>query len=186
MGAQAGARKNHHRLLAVGSQRRGALRQVCRGCVAASREHLFPPRPAFGRYLLPGWEEANGKAVFRGENPPEGALLTFWIGEPIGEPVEIEIANAQGQPVARFRLPEVTGLTRLSWNLRRTKDLQSEYGGQGEDRLLSPGEYRVQMKHGKAKEKDGAEPVFDETRERMLNGRNSVSLRDFAVPRKAW
>ncbi len=120
--------------------------------VAARPEHLFAPRPAFGRYLLPGWEEAAGKAVFRGENPPEGALLTFWIGEPSGEPVEIEIANAQGQPVARFKLPEVPGLTRFAWNLRPTADLMNEYGGLGKDRLLSGGEYRVEMKHGKAKQ----------------------------------
>ena len=87
-----------------------------------------------------------------GENPPEGALLTFWIGEPSGERVEIEIANAQGQPVARFKLPEVPGLTRFAWNLRPTADLMNEYGGLGKDRLLPGGEYRVEMKHGKAKQ----------------------------------
>jgi photosystem II stability/assembly factor-like uncharacterized protein len=120
--------------------------------VAARPEHLFPPRPAFGRYLLPGWEDSNGKAVFRGENPPEGALLTFWLREPTGDPVEIEIANALGQPVARFTFPEVPGLTRFSWDLRPTKDLRNEYGGQEKERLLPAGEYQVRLKHGKAKQ----------------------------------
>jgi hypothetical protein len=66
--------------------------------------------------------------------------------------VEVEIANARAEPVARFTFPEVPGLTRFSWNLRPTKDLMSEYGGQGKDRLLGGGEYRVEMRHGKWKE----------------------------------
>jgi len=119
--------------------------------VAAQDLVLFAPRPAFGRYLLPGWEESNGQAVFRGENPPEGALLTFWTAEFTGEPVKISIVNSQGQTVANLTAPGTAGLSRVSWNLRPTKDVLSAYGGLGADKFVPSGEYDVKLTRGAAK-----------------------------------
>ncbi len=44
--------------------------------VRAKPVHLFSIRPALGRYLLPGWADWAGTAAYRGENPPEGALIS--------------------------------------------------------------------------------------------------------------
>jgi photosystem II stability/assembly factor-like uncharacterized protein len=119
----------------------------------AKEAHLFAPRPAFGRYLMPGWVDSAGKVGFRGPNPPEGALITFHVRAPLAEPVKIMIATAAGTPVAGFEVPGVPGLGRVAWNLRPTKDFMTEYGGEGPDRLVPPGEYVVTLSYGKAKEK---------------------------------
>ncbi|MBK6407938.1 MAG: hypothetical protein IPF66_24785, partial [Holophagales bacterium] len=66
--------------------------------VRAKALHLFPPRPAEARHLLPGWADWNGLAQFRGENPKEGALLTFWVKDATGEPVKVSIAGPDGRP----------------------------------------------------------------------------------------
>ncbi len=120
--------------------------------VVASQAHLFEPRPAFGRYLLPGWEDSAGSAQFRGANPPEGAILTAWVREYTGEPVKLAITNALGQPVANLTLPGTPGLNRTSWDLRPTKDLLTEYGGEGSAKLVPPGEYEVTLTSGSVKQ----------------------------------
>lgn len=120
---------------------------------AAKEVLLFPPRPAFGRYLLPGWEDSNGAGVFRGENPPEGALITFHVREATGDEVKLAITNAQGQPVANLKAPGTPGLGRVAWNLRPTKDVRTEYGGLGPDKLVPAGTYTATLTYGKAKAK---------------------------------
>jgi photosystem II stability/assembly factor-like uncharacterized protein len=112
---------------------------------------LFPPRPAYGQYLLPGWVDWNGAAVYRGENPSEGAILTLWVREFTGEPVKVSITNALGQPVANLTAAGTPGLNRLSWDLRPTKDVLTEYGGQGPQKLVPSGEYTVTATRGKDK-----------------------------------
>jgi hypothetical protein len=112
--------------------------------------HLFPPRPALGSFPLPGFAEWNANAVFRGENPPEGALMTYWLKEFTGEPVKIAIADASGRPVANLTGPSTPGFSRVSWDLKVTKDLLTEYGGEGQ-KFVHPGEYKVTLTCGKAK-----------------------------------
>ncbi|MHB8797957.1 MAG: WD40/YVTN/BNR-like repeat-containing protein [Thermoanaerobaculia bacterium] len=122
--------------------------QELRPEVRAKALHLFPPRPAEARHLLPGWADWNGKAQFRGENPREGALLTFWVKEATGEPVKVSIAGPDGRPVANLTAPGVPGLGRVSWDLKKTKDLLTEYGGLPAGRHVAPGDYRVTVTHG--------------------------------------
>jgi photosystem II stability/assembly factor-like uncharacterized protein len=119
--------------------------------VRAKALHLFTPRPAEARHLLPGWADWNGKAQFRGENPKEGALLTFWVKEATGEPVKVSIAGPDGRPVANLTAPGVPGLGRVSWDLKKTKDLLTEYGGLPAGRHVAPGDYRVTVKYGEAR-----------------------------------
>ena len=115
--------------------------------VRAEAAHLFAPRPAVGFVAYPGFVDSNGNAVFRGSNPPEGALLTFWLGGYAPEAVKISITNAEGQPVAHLTAPAIAGLNRVNWDLKPTKDVRTEYGGEG-DKPVSPGEYTVTLKSG--------------------------------------
>ena len=62
--------------------------------VRAEPAHLFPPRPTVGFVAFPGFVDSNGNAVFRGSNPPEGALLTFWLSSYSPEVVKISITNS--------------------------------------------------------------------------------------------
>jgi len=119
----------------------------------ASAAVLFPPRPAFGRYQLPGWEPWAGSANYRGANPPEGALLTVWVREWTGEPVKLSIANEQGQPVANLTLPGSPGMNRTNWDLRPTKDVLTDFGGEGTSKLVRAGEYDVTLTYGKVTQK---------------------------------
>jgi photosystem II stability/assembly factor-like uncharacterized protein len=119
--------------------------------VRAKDAHLFEPRPALAVNRMPGFADWNGSAVFRGENPPEGAVFTYWIKAFTGEPAKIAIKNPAGAPVANLTGSNGPGLHRLSWNLKPTKDLLTEYGGQGA--LFVPaGEYTVTLTHGPAKD----------------------------------
>jgi photosystem II stability/assembly factor-like uncharacterized protein len=112
--------------------------------------HLFPPRPVTGAYLALGWEDSAGAGEFRGQNPPEGALISFWVRDATGEPVKITIENSLGQTMANLTAPGLAGLGRVNWDLKPTKDVLSEYGGEGQ-KLVRPGEYKVKLSYGKAK-----------------------------------
>ncbi len=114
--------------------------------------HLFSLRPVTGRYLLPGWVESAGSAVFRGANPAEGASISYYVKRFAGEEVSIAITNAAGQPVANLKAPGVPGIGRINWNLRPTKDLLIEYGGAGGDKLVPAGEYTVTLTYAKVKQ----------------------------------
>ncbi len=121
--------------------------------VAAKESHLFSIRAAHGRYLLSGSEEEGGKGQFRGQNPPEGALLTVWIREFTGEKFTLTIASAPGQTVAKFEQAASPGLTRLHWDLRPGKDYRVEYGGDQSDRFVPPGDYTAELSYREMKMK---------------------------------
>jgi hypothetical protein len=76
--------------------------------------------------------------------------LTFWIREYTGDEVEIEIQNALEQPVAKLKAPGSPGFHRVLWDLKPSKELLTEYGGEGQ-LFVRPGAYKVTLKHGKVK-----------------------------------
>jgi hypothetical protein len=115
--------------------------------VQTKEAYLFPPRPAHAIHLLPGFADSTGKAIFRGENPPEGALLTFYLKAYTGEDAKIKIANAAGRTVAKFKTAGTPGFNRINWDLRPTKDLLTEYGGEGQ-KFVPAGEYTVTLSYG--------------------------------------
>ncbi len=117
---------------------------------AASTVTLFPPRPVKVRDPLPGWGDWWGVGTFRGANPPDGAVLTLWMKEDSGEDASIEIADAAGVTVAKLTVPGRAGLQRVTWDLRQSKDLRNDYGGDG-DRYVAGGTYTVTATKGKAK-----------------------------------
>jgi photosystem II stability/assembly factor-like uncharacterized protein len=120
---------------------------------------LFEPRPAFGIYRLPGWSEWNGRVHFRGDNPPEGAILNWWLKEFSGDEVRITITNAQDQQVATLRAPGTPGFGRIVWNLRPIRETDRERGGGGgggggfaeQPKFVPPGDYTVTLTYGKTR-----------------------------------
>ncbi|MDQ6622355.1 MAG: hypothetical protein M3Y86_02570 [Verrucomicrobiota bacterium] len=121
--------------------------------VAAEPAHLFPVTPVNGAYQLPGWVEWDGKGLFRGKNPPEGAVFTVWVKEYTGDEMKIAITNANGTPVANLKATPAQGLTRLNWDLLPTKDVLTQYGGVDAKRLVPSGDYTAEMTLGKTKMK---------------------------------
>jgi hypothetical protein len=117
--------------------------------IAEKDAYLFPPRVALGRHLVPSFADWEGKAVYRGDNPPDGALITFYVKELNGEQAKVKITNAEGQTVAKYKLDVVPGLNRFNWELTPTKNVLTEYGGQGA-KFVQPGEYTITLNYGKA------------------------------------
>ncbi|MGH8163593.1 MAG: hypothetical protein ACREP1_04580, partial [Rhodanobacteraceae bacterium] len=121
--------------------------------ILAKPAHLFSIAPAFGRYLLEGYANNHGKGVYRGANPPEGALLTVWIKEYTGEEAKISITNSAGEPVANLKLPDAPGLSRVNWDLRPTEDVLTKYGGDNPKKFVPSGDYTAELSYGKEKVK---------------------------------
>ncbi|HEX8942168.1 MAG TPA: hypothetical protein VF785_03460 [Gemmatimonadaceae bacterium] len=79
---------------------------------------LFDIRPAIR------WSQWNrdgnlGQKKWTGENPPQGALITYYLkSQPPGE-VNITISDKDGRPVRRMRrVADDAGLNRVVWDLR--------------------------------------------------------------------
>jgi photosystem II stability/assembly factor-like uncharacterized protein len=121
--------------------------------IAAKPAHLFTVRNVTGAYLQPGFVDSNGKGIYRGKNPDEGALFTVWVKEFTGDEIKIAVTKANGAPVANLKAPGAPGLTRLNWDLRPTKDVSIEYGGEDPKRLLPAGDYNAELTFGQLKVK---------------------------------
>jgi photosystem II stability/assembly factor-like uncharacterized protein len=122
-----------------------------KGDSAAKEAIFFDPMPAWGRYELQGFSTWGGHQEFRGENPPRGAVLSYWVREYTGDPVRISITDAANQPVANLSAPGVPGFGRVVWDLRMSRDMLSSYGGEGQ-KFVRSGEYTVTLSYGKVKE----------------------------------
>jgi hypothetical protein len=122
--------------------------------VMQTAAHLFPVGNAFGFEPLPGSEEFSGKTgVFRGTNPPVGALIDFWVRQFTGDPIALTVKNAAGQPVATLKAPGVPGFARVVWNLKPTSDVLTEYGSSDKDKFVAPGDYEVTLAYGDVEQK---------------------------------
>jgi photosystem II stability/assembly factor-like uncharacterized protein len=78
--------------------------------------HLFGIRPAT---IFTYWKDTSyrGQAEFAGENPPDGALITYRLGRGTGDAL-MTISRADGEVVREFRVPSEVGVHRINWDLR--------------------------------------------------------------------
>jgi hypothetical protein len=115
--------------------------------------------------------------IVRGQNPPGGAALNFWLASApkdsaAKDSVTLTIANAAGAVVRTFKAPAKAGLNRAYWDLRgektteailRTSPLYSDWfdvkqsgkSAPGISRyaiLEPPGTYTVTLRYGSAQE----------------------------------
>src|SRR5206468_4235395 len=59
--------------------------------IACNPAQLLSVRSVSGAYLQPGFVDSNGKGIYRGQNPPEGALFTVWVREFTGDEIKIVV-----------------------------------------------------------------------------------------------
>ena len=108
--------------------------------VEGTELHLFPPQPAA---FFQVWRnsENNRASRYDGPNPPDGAVITYWLkqeikpdaaakakgeheaaaaanGAPAKEPVTITVTDAAGEVVNTLHGPGKAGMNRVAWNLR--------------------------------------------------------------------
>ncbi|HEX6560060.1 MAG TPA: hypothetical protein VF021_11375, partial [Longimicrobiales bacterium] len=120
--------------------------------VAAKAAHLFPIADAYGFSRMPGSADWTGNAVFRGDNPPIGARISYYVKQWTGQNVSIKITDASDRPIANLSAPGVPGIGRVVWDLRPSNDVLNSYGGEGR-KFVRSGEYTVTLSYGDVSEK---------------------------------
>lgn len=141
--------------------------------LAEKEVYLFPPRAAVRWRLGTTW---GSSLEGRGENPPYGALLTYWLGRD-AEEVVLEVFDEAGKPIRRLDsrvrpapyppddpdeptpepkpdLEKSRGLHRVAWDLRtegarRLERAKIDLGNPHRGVLVPPGRYRLVLTAGK-------------------------------------
>jgi photosystem II stability/assembly factor-like uncharacterized protein len=149
--------------------------------VMSSAAHLFAIDPA-EQIRYTNLKAHMGDMVFRGENPPNGAIVDYWLGN-AGGTVEISVSDGGGRAVQRLRPPPpVRGVNRVVWNLRH-EDIPVRAGGFGDDDvpggatpgpLVMPGTYTVRLS------------AAGLTREQRVDVRDDPRIDVSPADRKAW
>lgn len=91
----------------------------------AARTYLFAPRTAYAFSLWepeqPGWEGHPPLGQFSGENPPYGAMISYYLASKQRRPLRADILDASGRIVrsldADDGLENAPGIHRITWNL---------------------------------------------------------------------
>jgi len=145
--------------------------------IMESDSHLFEAPRAVRWLYHSGWKGGFGESSSKGKNPPQGALIYYWLKEePKGE-IRIEVIDSEGQLVrvlsseelpltgfseyvdeekemlAKWVLPAEKGVNRAVWNLRWTgaemiKGGILDFGYPRLGPLALPGQYTLKMRVG--------------------------------------
>ncbi len=115
----------------------------------AAEAHLFSIQPAaMIRYArLKGHA---GDMIFRGENPPRGAVIDYYLRAAQEEDdVSVTVHDSDGVQVTEVVAPPESGVHRVSWDLRHASAPMA-LGGDRRDNLAGipvvPGEYTVRLR----------------------------------------
>ena len=102
--------------------------------VLASDLHLFDVRDAVG-YRINNHKGNTGHKMFIAPNPPEGALIHYFLNDEVDgeDAVEVTIQDGAGEVIRTFDGPGSVGLNRVNWDLRREPPVpltgQGGFGG---------------------------------------------------------
>jgi hypothetical protein len=100
--------------------------------VKAGAPHLFSIRAAT---IFQYWKDTSyrGQGAFAGENPPFGAILSYYLPKAAGS-VTLTVADASGSVIRRLEAPGAGGVIhRVTWDLRHEPPASSGgAGGEGE------------------------------------------------------
>jgi photosystem II stability/assembly factor-like uncharacterized protein len=120
--------------------------------VMTSEAHLFDIDPAeMIRYSNP--KAHAGDMIFRGENPPAGAIVDYFVGAKAAD-VALSVHDATGAEIRRLEPAKARGVNRVIWDLRYPPLAAApggdEEGGGGRRRGLPgpfvvPGTYTVRL-----------------------------------------
>jgi photosystem II stability/assembly factor-like uncharacterized protein len=139
---------------------------------------LFPPRPAIRWYIPSDWSSPRGSRDGAGENPPAGAIVTYYLAQEPERPITLEVLDVAGRrvrtltselepiytsedhpdwdPLNGTPQPALTtrpGLNRASWDLthhgsRWVAGSRLDTGGPGRGARVVPGDYTLKLTVG--------------------------------------
>jgi photosystem II stability/assembly factor-like uncharacterized protein len=117
-----------------------------------------------------------GDRIFRGPNPPYGALITYHLkSKPDKDtPIKVEVLSEDGKLLRELKkVPAEAGLNRVAWDLNsepprerkeRTEGEEDEdFGGPPRGPRVLPGRYRIRLTVGKEMQEKPVEVRFDPT-----------------------
>jgi photosystem II stability/assembly factor-like uncharacterized protein len=113
---------------------------------------FLPSRPLQQRMLAnAGWVE--GDAKFEGENPPAGAVITYYQrARHIFGPLKLEVLDGQGKLVDTLPASKRRGINRLSWSMQvkppRVPRAAQVAGSATAGPRVVPGTYTVRLTRG--------------------------------------
>lgn len=118
----------------------------------------FEPRPAVA-WRIANHKGDNGARFFVAQNPPDGALVSYFLKSKPGDKdkVEVVVKDAAGAVVRKLEGPKALGLNRVAWDLRTEAPVTPEpgagggFGGPPRGPLVDPGKYTVDITAGAAK-----------------------------------
>jgi hypothetical protein len=88
--------------------------------------------------------------AYSGENPPEGASLSYYL--PAAARVSVEILDASGRTVRAFDAPGAAGVERTTWDLTETPPVEWKsartWNRGGPGATVLPGRYTVRLHAG--------------------------------------
>ena len=100
------------------------------GAAVSSDAQLFPIEAA-EQIRYTNLKAHAGDMTFRGENPPNGAIVDYWLGTTAAAPV-VTVHDATGTLVQTLNATRTKGVNRVIWNLRHA-ELPVRGGGFGDD-----------------------------------------------------
>jgi photosystem II stability/assembly factor-like uncharacterized protein len=126
--------------------------------VGSSAATLFTIEPAESRRLASVKAHA-GDMVFRGQNPPNGAIIDYFLSAAsASDSVSLTVHDARGALVTALTPVRAAGVQRVIWNLRYASlpgtpppadaDDDDEPRGAPPGRLVTPGRYAVRLRVG--------------------------------------
>jgi hypothetical protein len=142
---------------------------------ARGKELHFFPVPAATEWRLYDHKGNTGHKYFLAPNPPEGALLTYWLDKAPGEKdeVRITVSDSSGVVVRELQGPRPRlGLNRASWDLRLEPPVKPEegaergFGGPPRGPFVLPGSYTVKIAVA-GKEAEQSVVVEDDPRQKL-------------------
>ena len=136
--------------------------------VLASELHSFDVRDAVA-YRLSNHKGNTGHKMFIAPNPPEGALIHYYLNDDITDEdaVEITIHGEADETIRTLHGSDAAGLNRVNWDLRHEPPLpptgQGGFGGPPAGPRALPGTYSVRITAGDSQSTTTV-TVFDDPR----------------------
>ena len=112
---------------------------------------LFPVREATpALFGFRGY--GGGNRVFKGPNPAQGAVITFWLRDLPDAAVSVKIEDENGGEVRTLSSPGRPGLNRLAWDLQADPKHRFNDPRKGGPVFVEPGNYKVTVTVGEQSE----------------------------------